>query len=395
MDFLSIRDGTIINTAGIEVILRGVNLGGWLMMEGYLLGGRNIAEHIFKKDIAKTCGKAGLRGFEDSFRRNFITAGDFANIKKMGANCIRLPFHYKIVTEKQVDYLDQAIDWAKEHNLYVILDLHAARGAQNADWHSDSTGRALLWENKKNQQTVYNIWRYLADRYKHESAIAGFDILNESVGQNTETIREVYINITKAIRGTGDQHIIFVEGNTWAQEFDFLGEPWDPNLTFSFHHYLPLEYTFNFVRQLRYPGEINGQHWNKKKIEQVLLRYKKLQERWRVPIYCGEFGINLRCSHCTGELSWVEDVMTIFTKWKVHYTYWTYKAVAGGIMPDGIYQYLANPDWVNRGANISGVETFSHLWPDKKEEIIASWQTKNFVENKFLSRVLAKYFRRK
>ena len=32
-----------------EEKLRGVNLGGWLLMEGYLLGGRNIPEREFKE----------------------------------------------------------------------------------------------------------------------------------------------------------------------------------------------------------------------------------------------------------------------------------------------------------------------------------------------------------
>ncbi len=395
MDLLQVKEGKIINPQGKEVSLRGVNLGGWLMMEGYIMGGRNIPEHIFKKEIAGAGGQKALDQFEKSFRDNFIKEEDFRYVRDLGANCLRLPFHYKIVKEKHWDYLDQALFWAKKNNIYVILDMHAAPGAQNADWHSDSKGKALLWENRNCRLELYQLWSQIAQRYKNEPVIAAYDLLNETVGDNLRIIKETYVGITKAIRKTGDRHILFVEGSNWAQEFDFLGKPWDDQMGFSFHYYWPLEFTFNFVRNLTYPGKINGERWDIRKIEKVLRRYKKLQAKWNIPIYCGEFGINFRCPECGAELKWVKDVLDIFNRWRVHYTYWTYKAVAGGMLPDGIYQYLDNPPWVNRWSHLAGVETFAKEWPRRKKEMTASWQTRDFVKNQKLSRILKNYFKAK
>lgn len=394
MDALSIKNGKIVDQQGQPVNLRGVNLGGWLMMEGYILGGRNIPEHVFKAEISRTGGKSSLRQFEKNFRENFIGREDFNHIREMGAYCVRLPFHYKIVKNKEWHYLDRVLSWARENRIYIILDMHAAPGAQNADWHSDSKGKALLWEEKKYRQELYGLWKQIAERYRNETVIAAYDVLNEAVGDNQRIIKEVYTGITRAIRTAGDEHIIFIEGNNWSQEFDFLGKPWDDQMGFSFHYYLPIEFTFNVVRNLKYPGRINGGQWDRGRMEKFLKRYKRLQEKWNIPIYCGEFGVNLRCTECGNELNWVRDVLEIFNRWGIHYTYWTYKAVAGGMLPDGIFQYLDNPSWVNRWSVQAGVESFAREWPVHKKEMTASWRTRNFVKNEKLSRILKYYFRR-
>ena len=48
---LRTRGKKIINEKGQEVALRSIGIGGWLMMEGYMLGGKNMPEHVFKNKI--------------------------------------------------------------------------------------------------------------------------------------------------------------------------------------------------------------------------------------------------------------------------------------------------------------------------------------------------------
>jgi hypothetical protein len=66
--------------------------------------------------------------------------------------------------------------------------------------------------------------------------------------------------------------------------------------------------------------------------------------------------------------------------------------VAGGLYPDGIYQYLPNAPWIKREGPILGWENFYHLWCKHKNKIVASWRTEKFTENKYISHLLAKYF---
>ena len=97
---LKTKDNSIINSEGREVFLRGVNLGGWLMMEGYIFYGRNIPEKVFKAEFKKRYSRKELDNFTNLYRDNFIQESDFKNISSLGFNCIRLPFNYRLLEEK-------------------------------------------------------------------------------------------------------------------------------------------------------------------------------------------------------------------------------------------------------------------------------------------------------
>ena len=136
--FLKVEKNRIITSAHQPIILKGVNLGGWLMMEGYILHAPNRAEQLFKKNFAKALGPAALASFEKDFRDHFIQERDFRRIAQLGFNCVRLPFNSRLIDLRNTrccggQYLDRAIAWAKKYKIWVILDLHAACGSQNCD----------------------------------------------------------------------------------------------------------------------------------------------------------------------------------------------------------------------------------------------------------------------
>lgn len=62
----------------------------------------------------------------------------------------------------------------------------------------------------------------------------------------------------------------------------------------------------------------------------------------------GEFGVNARCPRCGSEWRWVKDCLALFRALGLHWTYWTYKGVAQGLFPDGLYRLCQNPPWVAR-----------------------------------------------
>ncbi len=393
MHLLNVDGKDIVDQRGKKIYLRGINLGGWLMMEGYILHSRNFAEHILKKEFARHNGQRALQDFVRLYRQNFITYQDIQGIKRMGANCLRVPFNYRLIeNDKRWDYLDSVIRWCRKEKVYCILDLHAAPGAQNPDWHSDSDGRALLWKDKKNQKLFLNLWHKIARRYKDEAAIAGYDVLNEAVVKNPKDLRRFYAGIVKEIRKVDKNHIIFLEANNYGQQLKPLGKPRGENIAYSIHIYRPINFTFNFQPHLRYPGIVDGKYWNSKQIYNYIAQYHTLAEKWQVPIYVGEFGINYRSPRYYGELRYLKDVLECFKRFGFHWTYWTYKAVAGGLYPDGIYQYLPNSPWVRREGPTLGWENFYRLWKPLKHQISASWKTAKFTENKHISKLLSRYF---
>ncbi len=370
-------------------------------MEGYLLGGRNIPERTFKNRFKAVYGEKGLFEFEKYFRDNFIKEKDFKAIAGLGADCVRIPFNYRIIenisgrVNEGFRYLDKAFKWAKKYKIKIILDLHAAYGAQNEDWHSDSLGKARLWSNTRFREKTYKLWEMIVERYKHKDVLTGYDVLNEPVigSKDIGILKEFYRSLIKRIRAIDKSHIIFLEGNLWAQNVEFMEDLLGENITISIHTYQPLDYAFNFVPYLRYPGKVGAVLWNKKKVYEYLKPYYTFSRRNNVPIFVGEFGVNFR-GRCSGEIDYLNDILEAFSDYGFSYTYWTYKAISGFVFPNGIYQYIPNPDFLSREGPVFGWENYFKLWGKNKANIIKSWRTEEWTFNKDIGRVLKEHFRK-
>lgn len=371
-------------------------------MEGYILGGRNIAESAFKNSFKKIYGEKGLKEFERLFRDNFIVKEDFKNIAAMGANAIRVPFNARLIETKPFkyspggfSYLDKVLSWAEECSLGVILDLHAAVGSQNCDWHGDSSGKALLWKMEEYKKRTYALWKTIAARYKDLPALIGYDVLNEPVmdKKDTDILKRFYQETIKAIRTEDTKHTIFLEGNIWSQQIDFLSDLVAENIEISIHAYCPLNFTFNFTPFYKYPGFVDGELWDQATMYRYLEPYAKFSDKHKVKIYVGEFGINWRGGGW-GELDWLGDILDVFEKFKFDYTYWTYKAVSQHVFPDGIYQYIANNDYIKREGPVYGWENYLPLWRAQKNAIVNFWKAENCAPNQKLISKLKYYFQK-
>ncbi len=391
MTILNVKNGRITD-GGRPVHLRGVNLGGWLMPEAYFMHAPNRGVSLFRHGFVKACGEKPLRELETAFRDTFIVEKDLAAIAALGFNSVRLPFHFGLIEESPyvysregLKYLDNAIRWARAYKLRVILDMHAVPGAQNHDWHSDSDGQARFWTSAAFQKRAAALWEFLADRYKDEPSVAGYDILNESVVDpaSASRLNKYYHAAIKAVRSADKNHIIFLEGNRWAQDIACLDNFKDDNLALSFHFYEPLEFTFNFVPGLKYP--LSG--WDKtvmrRRIEETVAVARK---RGRA-LWCGEFGVYSR-DGLYGEDAWVKDILAVFKAHDIHWSYWTWKAVRNFMFPDGINSYVPNDPWINRSGPLTGWETWHLYWADKKKAMIASWKTDAFTANQPIVKAL-------
>lgn len=402
LPFLKVNKTRIVDEYGKPVVLKGIAIGGWLMMEGYMMCGRNITEREFKLNLEKAQGKPAADDFAATWRENFFRESDIETIKGWGANCVRIPFNYRVVefedrpyslNEAGFKFLDKVVEWCERNSIYCILDMHAAPGAQNPDWHSDPVGEPQLFTNEVNKDRFLRLWHFLAERYNGVSAIAGYDVLNEPVVPFTQEsmLKDLYTKATKEIRDADKDHIIFLEGNFWGQRLKCLGKPDDNNTAYSAHAYPIADYTFNWVTDLEYPGKVYGIKWDKEKLEFLAKQYWSFVQKMEVPLYIGEMGVNWRGDNY-GELKWVKDLLDMFEKHDIHWTYWTYKTIANSVFPDGIYRYVDNPAWINRKGPVTGWENFYTMWPSQKGKIMNSWRTENFVCNDKLLSLLKKYW---
>lgn len=395
MEFYTINNGRITEH-GRPVHLRGVNLGGWLMPEAYLMFAPSRGYRFFRAGFVKALGEKSCLDLERAFRDNFITESDLELIAGLGFDHVRLPFHYGLIetapytySKDGLKYLENAVAWGKKHGVRTILDMHAVPGAQNHDWHSDSDGRMRFYSSKPYQKRAAALWRFIAERFKDEPAVIGYDLLNETVVDDPALMNAYYHAAIKAIRAVDQKHLIFAEGNLWARDIACLDNFEDDNLVLGIHFYEPLEFVFNYIPGLSYPlrgGEIT---WDKAFMRQRLQTSVEISRQRGRALWCGEFGVNARDGKY-GEDGWVRDILANFKALDIHWSYWTWKAIKNHMFPDGIYSYIPNDPWINRPGPVSGWDTWAGQWPTHKDKMIASWRTERFTRNESIAKVLWK-----
>ena len=165
----------IHNPAGENVFLRGVGLGGWMNMENFITGFPGN-EEAFRKVVGRALGEEKAAYFFERFLDYFFTDEDARFIRSLGLNLVRLAFNYRhfeddmhpfVLRESGFRHLDRVIESCAKHDLYTILDLHAAPGCQNQDWHSDNpSAQALFWQHRHFQDRAVWLWEIIAERYK-------------------------------------------------------------------------------------------------------------------------------------------------------------------------------------------------------------------------------------
>ena len=273
---------TVNSSNNQEVVLNAINFGNWMVMEGYMMNSVNQApaQHDWKQKLTSLLGAEQTKQFYDAWLTNYVTQADINQVKTWGFNAVRLPLHYEyfinlatpdVWNNQGFDILDSVIVWCSAAGMYAIFDLHAAPGGQSDNAISDyDNTKPSLWESAVNQSKTVRLWRRLSERYKNEPWIAGYDLINEPAWNlpNGTLLRNLYDRITDTIRTNGDNHILFIEGNWYSNDYTGLTPAWDANMVYVFHKYW----------SNTSDGDI-----------QWILNLRSQQNR---PIWCGEHGEN-------------------------------------------------------------------------------------------------------
>lgn len=302
-------DGTLIlNRQGEAVQIKGFGLGGWLLPEGYMFNithpaGEGATE-IYEQ-VERVLGAADTKEWIKQFRDNFVTEEDIKTMKEWGADHIRVPFHYNLFydidkgefIDEGFDRIDELLIWCKRNRVDVILDMHAAPGAQSDGPIADSDGTARFWtESDTYWPITIKIWEKLANRYKNETIIIGYDLLNEPVTPSPYSnidLAKFYSQIIPAVRKIDKNHILFIEGNYYATTFDHLMPPMDDNMVYAFHKY-----------------------WNE--TDQGTIQYLvNISNQYNVPLWLGESGENSN--------PWFYETIALMEANNIGWNWWTHK----------------------------------------------------------------------
>jgi len=369
MQRLKVINNEIKNSLGEIIKLRGVCVGGWMNME-HFLNGYPGSEASLRYHFQEKIGKEKTELFFDQWLDHLFNEKDVVFLKNSGFNVIRIPLNYRhfesdhnpfVYLEKGFQRLDQIINACEKHGLYVILDLHSAQGWQNGDWHADNSSRhALLWTDKISQDRYYALWREMARRYRLCNTIAGYNLINEPISNapygrfgsaenyqpNWNLLNAIYKKSVSEIRKIDSDHIIFLEGDYFSTMFDGLEAPFADNLVYSSHNYVPA-----MTSGKPYPGMIDGCYWDKDKIREQLINSSgfKFTQKYNVPLWVGEFGGGI--TYPSNTMHWqfkaLDDHLSIFNEYGVHWTFWAYKDIGAMSVvqtkPDSVYNKIIEP----------------------------------------------------
>ena len=344
----------IVNSNNEEVLLRGYGPGGWQIMEGYMMQTSGFAgsQHEIKEKLVELMGESNTETFFNKWRENHFTQRDVDSLAAWGFNSIRIPMHYNLFTlpieeeavagentwiETGFELIDDVLAWAAPHDIYVILDMHATPGGQGAgsEINDYDPSKPSLWESQENRDKLVALWTRIADRYKNNEWIGGYDLINEThwnLPGNT-LLREVFEDITAGIRSVDTNHIIYIEGNSYANDHSGLTPPWDDNMVYSFHKYW----------SNNNPGDLD---W-------IL----PLREQQNVPLWMGESGENSN--------TWFTDAVSLFEDNNIGWAWWAVRKI-GDI--DSPYAIDINPGyqdildyWQGNGSQPTQTEAFNSM----------------------------------
>ena len=364
-DHLEINGNNFVsaNAPTVPVQLQGINLGGWLVPEMSMIpfNGTNIPDaYTLWNTLQSRFGATGMENIRTAWRSNWITQNDFALMHNEGFNTVRIPFEASLFTNPNEDgfkWLDDAVNWAGQENMHVILDMHGAPGGQSASEDTGQQNQNQFFSSQTDISQAAQVWGQIAQHYLGNQTIAGYDLLNEPVGApNYSTLDSVYNQLYTAVRNTGDQHIIFMEpANYW--DTNNLPSPssmgWN-NVAYSGHIY-----DFSSSSQSQELANFSN----------AITSIAATAKQQGVPAYVGEFGL----IQSAGNSNEFKQVVSELDKNNLAWTVWPWKEFTNntGLRTWGVWQNPLGMTEIN-----PLTDSYAQIMAD-----MSLYQTSNFTFN--------------
>lgn len=272
--------------------------------------------------------------------RGFMSGGDlspeaFRTLADWNVNLIRFqmnpgrktdistPEKYLAWIDSEIKRLDELMPLLKQHGIKVAIDLHTGPGTEINKVASNVLGKST------DLGTLEKAWRKIAEHYRGNPQVYGYDLLNEPVASNylpgiKNPWKVMAERLTKAIRQVDPETPIIV---AWHQCEPFLVE--DAHIIYTPHFYSPHAYTHQGVLgQVRwsYPGMIDGVYWDKEQLRVDMKPVIEFQKKYNVPIFVGEFSV---INWARGGDQYLKDTIELFEEYGWDWTYHAFREWGG------------------------------------------------------------------
>ena len=236
-----------------------------------------------------------LRGFNLGARGPApLTAKDHADLAAYGANVVRIGVNVPVsasgqafdMAETEWQFIDRTVAMGRRFGFKVILALVPLPLGE----------AAVHWNRPELEASLVDIWARLAARFKGDTVIAGYDLINEPVvteDRNGNPWRDLAVKIIQAIRAQDADSIVIFEPSPWGlpKGFEQLTPLPFSGVVYSFHFYEPHALTHQGLYEHRaafsYPSEVASKASLWKAVEPV----RAFARKYSVPIFVGEFSV--------------------------------------------------------------------------------------------------------
>ena len=271
----------------------------------------------------------------------FATVADLRDLAALGANCVRWQLmwegfpsaranteplsSYLAWMETALQHVDTMLPHCRRLGLRVVLDVHTPPGGQTPQDHW------RLFQQRELQRGLASLWRNIAIRYRGDTTIWAFDLMNEpneagSIPDSALSWQGLALELAQAVRAEDSTRRLVVEPAPWGSSRSLVKLIPLPlsNVVYSFHMYDHAAFThqglFGDTTRFSYPGKVWGETWNRKRLRRWLRPVREWQKQYRVPMYVGEFSA-VRWAPDESAYNYIRDCIRTFERWDWHWTY--------------------------------------------------------------------------
>lgn len=224
-----------------------------------------------------------------------------------------------------LDDLENHLAWAKKYGIKIVVDLHAAPGARDANY-----DLAMCHDTKYADHFIAT-WRKIATRFRGRPGIFGFDLVNEPQQAHTALPGCDYWSIqsraAEAIRAIDPETPIIIESNHYdaTSAFAFMMPLALTNVIYQAHMYVPMEFTHQGVFDKNAPATVYpdaAKGWNIDLIRKTLAPVREFQQRHGARIYMGEFSAIVWGE---GAADYLRDCISVFDEYGWDWSYHAFR----------------------------------------------------------------------
>ena len=335
LTLLRVADDRIVDARGDPVYLRGSQ-----GVEFYSVD----TDWYFQATLTRGEDPAQLDRYAIDLHRYTLTDFDLREFRAVGANVVRLWFQLHEIEKRPYRYsetalalLEATVNAFGEQGIYVIPVLGGTGQNPFVDSQPYLKRGMGLWDQRNGiwERTVA-LWGVLAERFKSNPYVAGYDLINEPQAPDKATLHAYYQDVIRAIRARDRTHILFLETDvTKAVQHQIGGRYDDGNLAVSFHFYYPADFTLLHDPDptLSYPGNYrlclpqracSVERWDRGTLARLFDIALQLPELRGKPVFMGEFGADASRDG-RGARRWLADVLSLMNERGLHYTLHRYK----------------------------------------------------------------------